>query len=151
MIRKNFGLNPPFREIKPSDTTKEFESEFLDFVGITLTSFVEENKDDKYVWVYELEENILAVLSFLDMDSYFFMDIVAVNESFPDLNQEVHPGYSLFNLLEDLSPKFNYSTIRLDSTSERVSYWKKNGYEIIGMPASVNKWGKLFPMEKRLH
>ena len=152
MSQKDFGLNPPFREIEDSDAEREFKSDFLSSHDITLSSLVEDNKTDgKHVWVYELEGKILAVLSFQDMGSYFYMDIVAINDLFPELCDEVHPGYSLFSLLEDVSPNFGYSTIRLDSTDERVSYWKGHDYELIGMPSSSDKWGQLFPMEKKLN
>jgi len=150
LARKKFVLNLPFREVNPSDSKKTFRSKFLSEHGISFANLVEENQNDKYVWIYELEDQILAVLSFLDIDSFFYMDIVAINESFKSICDEVHPGFSLFSLLEDLSPAFGYSKIRLDSTSERIEYWKSYGYEMIGMPSSNDKWGKLFPMEKNL-
>jgi len=150
MARKKFILNLPFREATPSDVEKNFQSKFLSSHGITFGDIVKENQNDKHVWVYELDEKILAVLSFVDTEWLFYMDLVAINELFKSLCDEVHPGFSLFSLLEDLSPGFGYSKIRLDATTKRVDYWKDHGYIMIGMPSSNSKWGKLFPMEKNL-
>jgi len=148
--RKPFVLNLPFREPQQSDALKDFQSEFLSSHNIDFPNLVSKNHDDQYVWVYDFDDKILAVLSFTDTSSDFYMDVVATNELFKQLCNETHPGFSLFSLLEDLSPSFNYSQIRLDSTSDRVEYWKRNGYELTGMPSANPIWGKLYPMTKKL-
>lgn len=150
MTRKNFNLNPPFREIRNVDALKEFKSEFLETHGIDFVNLPNENKDDKYVWVYDLDDKILAVLSFLDTSTHFFMDVVFNNDLWTELCNEVHPGFSLFSMLEDLSPNFDYHKILLDSTDDRLDYWKHHGYQHRGMPYSKPKWGKLYPMQKDL-
>ena len=40
--------------------------------------------------------------------------------------------------------------IRLDSVSDRIEYWKRQGYELTGTPSFIEKWGALYPMEKKL-
>lgn len=150
MKRRSFLLNPPFREIKDSDNTIKFESELLDIIGINLDTLAKGNKDDKHVWVYDFDGKILAILSFLDVGSYFHMDVVAINESEQELCKEVHPGYSLFSLLENFAVKLGHTKIRLDSISERVEYWKSYGYEMTGIGHADDKLGKIYPMEKRL-
>lgn len=151
MQRKDFKLNEPYREIIAADKEKEFDNDFLANVGITLASLADQNKDDRYVWVYDLEGKILGILTFLDMESYFYMDMVANNRLWQNLCDELKPGFSLFKTLEDLSPIFGYSKIRLDSVSYRVDYWKSHGYEVVGMPQFKEKWGNLYPMEKKLY
>ena len=113
MARKIFKLNEPYREITPGDAKKPFQNEFLEKAGITLTVFVKENRDDKHVWVYDFEGKILAVLSFLDTDSYFYMDVLGKNRLYDDISVDLKPGYSLVKLLEDLSPKFGYTLIKI--------------------------------------
>jgi hypothetical protein len=150
LARKIFKLNEPFREITSDDTKKPFRNEFLEKAGITLTAFVKENHDDKYVWVYDFDGKILAVLSFLDTGSCFYMDVLGKNRLHDDISDDLKPGFSLVRLLEDLSPKFGYAMIKLESTSNRVEYWKSQGYKITGTPSLSAKFGQLFSMEKRL-
>lgn len=150
LARKIFKLNEPYREITPADAKKPFQNEFLEKAGITLAVFVKENHDDKHVWVYDFDGKILAVLSFLDTDSCFYMDILGKNRLHDDISIDLKPGYSLVKLLEDLSPKFGYPMIKLDSTANRVEYWKTLGYRISGTPSWNEKFGQLFPMEKKL-
>lgn len=149
LARKIFKLNEPFREITFNDTKKPFQNEFLEKAGITITAFVNENHDDKHVWVYDFDGKILAVLSFLDTGSCFYMDVLGKNRLHDDISDDLKPGFSLVKLLEDLSPKFGYSIIKLESTSNRVEYWKSQGYKITGMPSQNDKFGQLFSMEKR--
>lgn len=150
MERKPFRLNEPIREIDPQDILKNFSNNKLDSLGISLKTLNAENHDDKFVWVHEANEKILGVMSFLDFGTYFQIDILAKNHLEPELCDAVKPGYSLFKVLEDESVRLGYDTIRVDSASERVEYWKKYGYEIIGMPQNCEGWGEVFPMEKKL-
>lgn len=150
MKRRSFLLNPPFRQIIASDSSAKFESSLLDAIGISLANLIKENKDDKHIWVYDFDGKILAVFSFLDVGTYFHMDLITINESEQKLCNEVHPGYSLFTLLEDYAVKFGHTKIRLDSIGERVEYWKSHGYQIIGMGHVDDKLGQIYPMEKQL-
>lgn len=122
LTRKIFKLNEPFQEITYDDTKKPFRNELLEKAGITLTVFVKENHDDKYVWAYDFDGKILAVLSFLDTGSCFYMDVLGKNRLHDDISDDLKPGFSLVKLLEDLSPKFGYTVIKLESTSNRVEY-----------------------------
>ncbi|MBI5378356.1 MAG: hypothetical protein HZA82_07010 [Thaumarchaeota archaeon] len=78
------------------------------------------------------------------------MDVLGKNRLHDDISDEIKPGFSLVKLLEDLSPKFGYSMLKLESTSNRVEYWKSQGYKITGTPSQSDKFGQLFSMEKRL-
>jgi len=115
-----------------------------------MNSLVDENKDDKHVWVYDFDGKILGIFSFIDVNSCFYMDVIASNELFPELCDETRPGFSLFSTLEDIARNLGHSYIRLDSVSYRVEYWKSYGYQVSGMPKFVEKWGQLYPMEKNL-
>lgn len=150
MTRKTFRLNEPYREITPDDAKKPFRNELLEKAGITPDMLVKENHDDKYVWVYDFEGNLLAVLTFLDTGSCFYMDVLGKNRMYDDISNDLKPGYSLVKLLEDLSPKFGYTIIKLDSPTNRVEYWKDQGYKISGTPSWNETFGQLFPMEKKL-
>lgn len=150
MKRRSFLLNTPFREISPSDSSTKFHSSLLSIIETDLGKLAGENREEKHVWVYDLDGKILAVLSFLDIGLYFHMDLVAVNESEQDLCDEVHPGYSLFTLLEDFAIKFGHAKIRLDSVADRVMYWKSHGYQMTGIGHSDKRLGQIYPMEKQL-
>jgi pyruvate carboxylase len=115
-----------------------------------LKNLVKENREEKHVWVYDVEGKILAVLVFVDFDSYFHIDLVVTNESEQKLCDQVHPGYSLFSLLEDFAIKFGHTRIRLDSIADRVEYWKSHGYVITGIGYNVENLGRIYPMEKTL-
>jgi len=150
LTRRTFNINEPFREIMPEDTQKEFRSGLLDALGISLKSLVDENHDDKHVWVYDADDKILGVLSFIDLGTEIYADIVSDNKLFPELCGESKPGRSLYVLLEDLSASIGISTIRMDSISDRVDYWTKHhGFEMTGMPHQ-GKLGQVYPMEKKL-
>jgi len=149
MERRTFELNEPYRETTFLDSIKKFESGFFDALGISLSSLVAENKDDKHVWVYEADDKILGVISFLDSESEIIVDVVSNNQLFPHLCNEVKPGRSLYLVLEDLSISFEIPKIRLESISDRVGYWKNLGFVLSGMPYA-GKVGMLYPMEKKL-
>lgn len=83
--------------------------------------------------VYDFDGRVLAVLAFVDFDSYFHMDLIITNESEQDLCDQVHPEYSLYSLLEDFAVKFGHSRVRLDSIVDRVECWKSYRYEITGI------------------
>lgn len=149
-MRRQFLLNFPFREITLSDSSAKFTSSLLDAIGISFNHLIKENKDEKHVWVYNFDGKILAVLSFLDAGSYFHMDLVTINESEQELCDEIHPGYSLFALLEEFAKKFGHVKIRLDSIGDRIEYWKFHGYKIIGVGHADENLGQIYPMEKNL-
>ncbi len=148
MQRKSFKLNLPYREIVLADTYHDFDNELLHAKDITLKKLYTENKQNYHVWIYELDGKILAFLSFVDEDTHFHIDIVAVNRMYDKLCNEVHPGYSLFMLLEMISLQFGYHKITLNSVQNRIKYWESNDYKISGPSEFSNTWGMLTPMEK---
>jgi hypothetical protein len=147
MKRREFFLNPPFREIIQSDSFASFESSLLVAVGTSLENLIKENREEKHVWVYDVEGKILAVLVFVDFGSYFHIDLVVTNESEQKLCDQVHPRYSL---LEDFAIKFGHTRIRLDSIADRVEYWKSHGYVITGIGYNDENLCMIYPMEKTL-
>ncbi|MFZ1077958.1 MAG: hypothetical protein WAN47_11075 [Nitrosotalea sp.] len=147
--RKKFKLNLPYREILSTDISHDFDNELLSAKNITLQKLYIENKDNYHVWVFESDSKILAFLSFVDEGDHFHIDMIAVNRIHDKLCDEIHPGYSLFTLLELVSLQFGYSKITLNSVQNRIGYWKSNGYEIIGPSEFSNVWGMLTPMEKK--
>jgi hypothetical protein len=151
MIRRIFNLNEPFREIKKEDSFKPFESKLLTACGSTLSSMYLENKDDKYVWVYDVNDEILAVISFLDRDKEFYVDLVSNNFSIPkNILSQTKPGSSLYQILEDVARMNSISKITLDSVPEMIDYWKiEFDFKQIGDPFT-GKFCKLYPMSKNL-
>ncbi|MGI0047659.1 MAG: hypothetical protein ACREBB_10815 [Nitrosotalea sp.] len=150
MERKKFKLNLPYREILPTDVGHDFDNELLVAKNITLEKLYTENKHNYHVWIYELDDKILSFLSFADEGTHFHIDIVAVNRMHDELCNEVHPGYSLFTLLEMVSSQFGYHKITLNSVENRIKYWESNGYQISGPSEFSNMWGMLTPMEKKI-
>lgn len=148
--RKRFRLNLPYREILSTDVQHDFDNELLFAKNITLQKLYTENKDNYHVWVFEFDGKVLAFLTFVDEDDHFHIDMIAVNRIHHKLCDEIHPGYSLFTLLELVSLQFGYSKITLNSVQNRIKYWKSNGYEITGPAEFGNVWGMLTPMEKKI-
>ena len=149
MVRRVFKLNDPIHEMDSNYSTFNFQNEKLDSLGISLQSLNSENSEEKYVWIHEANDKVLGAMSFYDMDRYFQIEIVAKNNLEQELCDLTKPVYTLIQRLEDYSKRFNHSSIRVDSTSERVELWKSYGYEMIGMPQHCDGWGQVFPMEKK--
>lgn len=150
MTRRIFSLNEPFREIQNQDTTKTFQSKLLDACGATLASMIEENIDSTHVWVYDANDEILAVLAFEDLEDEFHIEIISNNFAISEyVLEESKPGSSLYEVMEDLARKNNISKITLDSIPDRVGYWRNYGFKQTGIPFD-GKFCKLFPMEKNL-
>ncbi len=149
MARHIFKLNDPIHEINSKYAMLDFQNPKLDSLGISLQTLNHENKDKEYVWIHEANDKVLGVMSFYDMGRYFQIEIVAKNNLEQELCDLTKPVYTLIQRLEDYSKRFNHSSIRVDSTSERVELWESYGYGMIGMPQHCDGWGQVFPMEKK--
>jgi hypothetical protein len=149
MARYDFQLNDPIHEIDSDYSAYNFHNEKLDSLDMSLQSLNIENEGEKYVWIHEVNDKVLGVMSFYDMRRYFQIEIVAKNNSEQELCDVTKPVYTLIQRLEDYSKRFNHKSIRVDSASERVDLWNHYGYEMIGMPQHCNGWGQVFPMEKK--
>jgi len=149
MTRRIFKLNDPIHEIDSNYTTFDFQNPKLDSIGISLQSLNSKNSGEEHVWIHEANNKVLGVMSFYDMGRYFQVEIVAKNNLEQELCDLTKPVYTLIQRLEDYSKRFNHSSIRVDSTSERVELWESYGYGMIGMPQHCDGWGQVFPMEKK--
>jgi len=149
--RRVFKLEEPFREIMKKDTTKKFSSELFTACGATLESlFKYDNKDCTHVWVYDANDEILAVLVFENLVDEFH--IVGVSNNFAmdeTILDETKPGGSLYKVMENFAINMNVKKISLESIKIRIGYWKIWGFHSTGEPKD-GKFCKLFPMEKEL-
>ena len=145
LSRKQFVLNPPFREINSSDASKEFANELYPINNIDLAYLVEQNIKNRYVFVYDFNDRVLGFIVFIDMDDHFYLDLVEVNQLYPESSGV---GYMLIKLLENLAKRENYSRITLFSTENRIAYYQNLGYEITGESVQDQNYGSLTPMQK---
>ncbi len=149
--RRVFKLEEPFREIMEKDIAKKFTSELFTACGATLESlFKYDNKDNTHVWVYDANDEILAVLVFEDLGKEFHIVGVsnnfAINETILD---DAKPGGSLYLVMENFAIDMGVKKIFLESIEIRTDYWKIMGFNSTGDPKD-GKFCKLFPMAKEL-
>ncbi len=149
MPRRKFLLNLPFREITQSDADKPFVNELQPINKIDLSYLVDKNLGNRYIFVYELDGDILAFMTFLDKDDHFHLDLVEVNR-LHDVCKIIRPGFLLITLLENLSRGMVFSKITLHSIQKRISYYNDLGYVVIGTPIIHPDYGPLTPMEKSI-
>lgn len=151
MGRRVFKLEDPFREIMERDITKKFYSELFTACGTTLESlFKYDNKDNTHVWVYDANDEILAILVFEDLGEEFH--IVGVSNNFvinKTILDETKPGGSLYQVMENFAINMNVKKISLESIKIRIGYWKMWGFYSTGDPED-GQFCKLFPMAKEL-
>ena len=149
MSRKEFILNPPFREIEQSDVERPFANELQPTNHIDLSYLVSLNIENRHVFVYDLNGKILGFMTFLDRNDHFHLDLIEVNRLHAE-SKIAKPGFLLITLLEKLSEKFGYSRITLHSTQNNIAYYSNLGYEVSGNPIIDPNYGSLTPMEKSL-
>ena len=149
MQRRNFDIYEPFREIKKEDSLTKFESKLLNSCGSTLTSMYSDSKDNYHVWVYDAD-NILGIISFQDLETKFYIDIVSNNFCISkDILNQTEPGTTLYYVVEDVAKQNGVSKITLDSIPDRTGYWELLGFSLTGTPFR-GKFCMLYPMEKIL-
>jgi len=145
LFRKQFILNPPYREINLLDAGKEFVNELSLVNGIDLEYLVKQNAGNRYVFVYEFNDQILGFIAFVDNGDHIYLDLVEVNRFYPESSGV---GYMLIKLLESLAQNEDYSRITLYSTMDRIDYYQNLGYKITGVPIQDPNYGLLTPMQK---
>jgi predicted GNAT family N-acyltransferase len=148
-MRKNIQLELPLRFIDSDDTRKQFQNELSPVNNIDLNDLVLENHDNQYTIVYDFHDQVLAFVVLWDHGDHFELRLVEANRLYPT---ELHPGTILIKAIDDISRQFGYQKIVLDSTSNRVSYYKNLGYveDELNEPFHVDGYGVLVPMIKWL-
>ncbi len=139
----------PFREINPSDAEQPFANELQPINNIDLSYLVNWNIRNRHIFVYELDEKVLAFMTFLDRGDHFHLDLVEVNRLY-DESKSIKPGFMLITLLENLSRGLGHSRITLHSIQDRIPYYQNLEYQVTGNPISDLAYGSLTPMEKSL-
>jgi len=147
MIRKNFTLNLPYREIEKKDSIKLFANELLSANGVDLAFLFELNKKNRYVFVYEEDGKILAFMTFIDTGKHFHLDLVETNRLYPS---KLKPGGKLIILLETMSAHHGFKKITLNSVKGKVPYYKNLGYRSAGGTVIDVIYGTLTKMKKQL-
>ncbi len=144
MFRRNFILEPPYREIHFEDKSKQFKNELFPQKDV-LADLVTMNTGNVHVFVYDQDGEILAFLMFYDYKTYFHIEFVATNRLFPSQSA----GTKLIKLLEGIGKELNYSHIQLDSLEQKIPYYKALGYVDTGIPM-VGNYDKTTRMIKSL-
>jgi hypothetical protein len=147
MTRRTLNLIPPYREIEYSDRKKEFWNRLTPKNQIDLSYLVDMNVGNRYVVVYEIDDNILGFMTFIDQEDHLHLDLIERNEL---IKESYGTGFNLMMLLEIIADNFGYSRITLSSTQENIKYYQRLDYEIIGSSFDNPDYGKLIPMEKKL-
>jgi hypothetical protein len=148
MVRKNFILTPPYREITNADGTKRFTNELFDNNNpLTLQDLVQANHDDQYVIVYEQNGNVLAFLLFEEKNTYVYLNLVATNRLF---DSGLQPGTKLVELLDVITKNFGHNRIELYSVQDKIEYYEELGYQNIGEIECDSVYGEVTKMVKLL-
>ena len=150
LARKEFVLNLPFREIKPSDAGQRFVNKLQPVNHVDLSYLVGQNCGKRHVLVYELDGKILAFVTFLDMGDHFYLNLVEANQMY-DEYKKIRPGFLLIALVESLSKTAGYSRVTLYSVRDRVRYYSDLGYKVTGDDLDDPNYGRLTPMAKSLN
>lgn len=145
MTRKNFILTLSYREITSADGIKQFENELFP-EGNVLARLIQENKDQRHVFVYEQNNEILAFLMFDDNDLYFYIEFVATNRLF---QSNLSPSTKLILLLEEIGKGLRYDRIELYSLVGKIQYYQMLGFEDTRI-TEIGNYGKLSKMVKSL-
>ena len=149
VVAKKVFPKPPFREINQSDVDKEFTNELQPINHIDLSYLIDLNNKNRYVFVYELDEKILAFMTFLDKENHFHLDLIEANRAFYQY-KSLRAGFLLITLLENISKNLGFSKITLHSVQDRISYYNNLGYVVTGKPTYHSDYGNLSPMQKTL-
>lgn len=142
MTRKNFILTLPYREITSADGIKQFENELFP-EGNVLADVVTMNTNNRHVFVYEQNNEILAFLMFDDNDSYFHNEFVATNRL---IQSGLKPSTKLINFLEDLGKSLNYDSVELWSLDQQIPYYQNLGFN----DTRITQIGNYGPMSKMI-
>jgi hypothetical protein len=144
MSRRNFILNPPYREILSSDSTKSFQNELFGNRNI-ISELIQNNKNERHVWVYENNNEIEACIIFDDQDVSFHVEFLLSNR----LIKSQSSGSKLIMLLEDIGKELGYAKIELWALEQKIPYYKKHDY-IDTKKNSSGRFGSMNYMYKDL-
>jgi len=147
VARKKFILNLPFRQIRKSDCGKPFANDLSTINKVTLCDLVPENRKNNYVFVYDVNGDVLAFLAFHDTGTHFHLDLAETNRMF---ETDLKPGRKLVLLVEEISAHLGYDKITLYSVENKISLYKCLGYRKTGKTLQDDVYGVLTEMEKPL-
>lgn len=148
MARKKIPLALPFRYIRRSDAKKRFYNPLSEINHVSLADLISRNRRYEYVVVYDATPDILGFIFFRDTGTHFYIVLVERNElvSYPELR----PGTQLIQMVERISPNYDYKKVVVDSMDETISYYERLEYKKTGKIIDDPQYGMLTRMEKSL-
>ena len=145
MVRHDFKLVSPYREILHSDATKPFENELFPD-GHVLADLIAHNTGNSYVIVYDDNDDILSFMWFYDHGSYFYIEFIATNRKF---NSKFRSSSRLIDLLVGIGKELKYKKIELLALEDSISFYRKHGFDFVG-DAVTGNYGIMSKMTKSL-
>ncbi len=103
------------------------------------------NTENTHVFVYDDNDEILAIMVFHDFGSFFHVEYLMANRLF---NPQT-AGTKLIFLLEDLGKTLGYDHIELDALVKKIQYYEALGYAEVGV-IQEGEYGKMSKMSKSL-
>lgn len=118
----------------PNISSQRFRELYVQWINNTM------NKSfNDYCWVYKQENQIVAMLTFRNVNNYSQIGLIAVDEKFKGKGI----GSKLLQNAENYCLNNNIYELRIPTQQENISacnFYRKNGYEIIDASIIKHAW-----------